>query len=259
MSKVKQALGELRRSVLSVVLFQKYIDTLVVFSLSFLATVLVSVNWLWAFVPTVLYLFIHCWGGLKEAKLAEVEAKVPEMEMQLRTVADNEGHENAVMKELQDDVLQRMKKVKTSAFVHFGRIGVRVMSLVFLSLITIFVSASNIQFMDLPTTIDAIRSGERPDHDLNASLLELLQNDSEYQYGNRSVAELGYEELELKISPVMSEIEIGQVEDPTQQQFSERAGVAGKAQKTGGTYQESEKVKENYELVQKYFADISGK
>lgn len=259
MTRVQKALSELRRTVLVVILAQRIVDALVVFSLSFLATVVTAIAWFWAFIPTVLYLLIHMYSGVKEAKLVEVEAKVPEMEMQLRTVADNQNKENSVVKELQDEVLKRMRKVHTSTFVQFGRMGARVFSLILLSMATIFVSASNIQFIDLPKTIEHVRLAGQPQYDINGSLLNLDENDSEYIYGNKSVAELGYEELNLQISPVLSEIEIGQVEDPEKKQFVESQGKVGKAQKTGGSYEESEKVKENYKLVQKYFTRISGK
>ncbi|MBI4143720.1 hypothetical protein HY486_00535 [Candidatus Woesearchaeota archaeon] len=258
MKAIEKALRELRASVLGMILAQRLVDCLVAFLLVFMITVLTNISWLFSFIPAGIYLIAHLYNGFREAKLAEVEAKVPEMQMQLRTVADNVNIDNPVVRELQEDVLERMRRVKMSAFVHFGRMGLRVITLIALSFAIIFVSAADVQFIDLPKTIEAVKNSQlRSAYNINESLLEILENESEYKYGNRSVAELGYEELQLKITPVQNEVEIGKVLPPEEKRFQESRAQVGKPQKTGGAYQESEKVKQNYKLVQKYFTGIS--
>jgi hypothetical protein len=252
------ALKELRSAVSQITFFNALLDTLVVFLLCALVLILISLPWWYGLVPAVIYGGIHTYRNVKKRQnLAYVEEKVPELQEQLITVADNTDKENAIVYSLQQDVLKGMRSIKTSYFLSFGRLARELITLAVVSILIITVAAHNIKFLDFKDVMKDLGSlGKGPgEYDLSNASLEFIENMSEDIYGNKSIEELGNDEIQLQLSPVLSDIDISKVSPPESKEFNSALPQEIKAT-TDVSFQES--IPKGYQrIVKSYFREIA--
>lgn len=253
------ALREVRNVVTQLTVFTALLDTLVVFLLAALAFILVTLPWWYAVVVAGIYGGVHTYRLLRRHQnLAYVEEKVPELEEQLITVADNVDKENVIVQSLQEDVLHGMRAIKTSYFISFGRLTRELITLAVVSILIITASAHHIRFLDFRETLrDLGRLGEGPQgpYELTGEGLEFVENFSEDIYGNKSLAELGNDELQLQLTPMLSDIDIGKTKPPQEREFSSSLPEEIKAT-TDVSFQES--IPKGYQrIVKSYFREIA--
>ena len=260
MKPIQEALVELRRTVLSIILLNSVVDSVVIFALFFLVMILIAVDWLYAFIPFGVYLIVHTVSGLRRVEFRSIERKLPDFQDQLTTAADTAQKDNPVLEEFRQELLSRMRQIRNSYFINFKKITLRLLTLVLISFVTIFVSAAGIRLFDFNQVMDAAsRSGLNPfaRYGLNESLLSFEENQSiEDILGNKSVAELGYEELQLQLSPVQSDVDISRIEEPENKQFSTTTPPTDIGATTDATYEEN--IPKDYRrIVKNYFSQIS--
>ncbi len=252
------ALREVRSAVSQITLFNAILDTLVVFLICVLALILITLPWWYALIPSLIYGSIHTCRRLKKHKnMAYVEEKVPELSEQLTTVADNTDKENAIVISLQQDVLRGMRAIKTSYFLSFGRLARELITLAVVSILIITVSAHGIKFLDFRETLrDLGKLGEGAgEYGLTGEGLEFIENMSEDIYGNKTIAELGNDEIQLQLSPIMSDIDISKVQPPETKEFKSTLPEEIKAT-TDVSFQES--IPKGYQrIVKSYFREIA--
>ena len=255
MKPIVNALEEAKKAVTNIVLFNSIIDVLVMFLLLMLGCVLISVNLLYAIIPTIVYAIIHIIGNLKETTLAKIEEKTPSLREQLITVADNLDDKNEIVKSLHDEVLKKMKEIHTSSFVNFGKLTREIAVMAIASFIIIGTAAFNVHFLDLNQAVKDINK-LRGGYEIDENLLEFeeSQNLSEI-LGDESIAELGKQELDLQINPTMSEVEVGSVRDVQDRTFKEKAPEEIVAS-TDASYQE-DIPREYQRVVKTYFKEIT--
>ena len=92
-----------------------------------------------------------------------------------------------------------------------------------LSFLIIGVSAYNIRFFSLDDLTAKLRSAYKPfpGYELSEEEMILEENATDEIYGNKSIAELGNELLNLQINPVLSDINIGKVKPPEKKEFQD--------------------------------------
>lgn len=91
------------------------------------------------------------------------------------------------------------------------------------SFVIIGSSAFNVKFLDFNKAIKEIKEFKPfEEYDINQELLEFeeSQNLSEI-LGEKSIAELGRQQLDLEINPIMSDVDIGKVRPPEERSFRE--------------------------------------
>ena len=253
------ALRELKRAVLEVVFCICWLDCLIVFMLSILVLKLISLDWYWAFIPAVIYAVLHSFSRLRKASdFGYIEEKVPELKERIRTVADNLGQENNfVLQELNEEVLDGMHLIRTSYFFSFSRLTRELLVLTIISFLITGVSAYGVKFIDFHGVIKDVGdlrlfNGE---YDINEELLQYEENLSEDIYGDKSIAELGNELLNLQINPSMSDVDISKVREPEERKFRSSVPVEISAQ-TDSSFEDS--IPKDYQkIVKNYFKDIT--
>lgn len=253
------ALKELKRAVLEVVFCICWLDCLIVLMLSILVLKLISLDWYWAFIPAVIYAVIHSWTRLrKAADFGYIEEKVPELKERIRTVADNLGQENnLVLQELNEEVLDGMHLIRTSYFFSFSRLTRELLVLTILAFLITGVSAYGVKFVDFHGVIKDVGDLRlfKGEYDINEELLQYEENLSEDIYGDKSIAELGNELLNLQINPAMSDVDISQIREPEERKFRSSVPVEISAQ-TDSSFEDS--IPKDYQkIVKNYFKDIS--
>ncbi len=252
------ALQEVRNAVLQITLFSSLLDTLVVFLICTLILILVSIPWWYAAPIALLYGGIHTHRTIKRnTNFAYVEEKAPELQEQLTTVADNTDKENQIVESLQQDVLKLMRTIKTSSFLSFGRLARELITLAVTSILIITAAAHGIHFLDLKDALkDLAELGKTPGaYELSGEGLEFVENFSEDIYGNKTLAELGTEELQLQLTPMLTDIDIGKTKPPESREFTSTLPEEIKAT-TDVSFQES--IPKGYQrIVKSYFSEIA--
>jgi hypothetical protein len=254
---IVQALREAKRSILQIVLFNSFIDTLVVYILLLLGcTVLTLPGW-YALVPAAVYAVVHTYGNVKDVHFAKIEEKFPSLNEQLITVADNVKEQNEIIEALNQEVLQKMREIRTSSFINFGKLIRELSVMAVVSFIIIGTAAFNVQFIDFKETVREIREFKPfQEYDINQELLEYeeSQNLSEI-LGDKSVTELGQQQLDLELNPLMSDVDIGKVKPPEETRFREVPPPEIKA--TTDVSFEEQIPKQYQRIVKTYFKEIT--
>ncbi|RMD57742.1 hypothetical protein D6825_03095 [Candidatus Woesearchaeota archaeon] len=252
---IAKALREAKLSVLQITIFHTLMDILTFLMISLLAAIILNFSYAYAIIITALYAAIHTRGNLKDVNYKYIESKAPELKEQLITVADNWRENNEVVKELNEEVLKKMRLIETGAFINFGKVARELIIIATVSFIIIGSSAYNVQFLDLKDAINTLKKA-RGDYDVNEELLayEESQNLSEI-LGEESIEELGKQQLDLQLNPLKSDVEIGTVQPPEKRVFKEVPPREISAS-TDETYQE-QIPKQYQKIVKTYFQEIT--
>lgn len=251
------ALKEAKRAILQIVLFNSIIDILVAYILLLLACTLLSLPGWWALVPAAAYAVIHTYGNIKDVHFAAIEEKFPALKEQLITVADNWKEQNEIIDALNQEVLQKMKEIRTSSFLNFGKLTREIAVMAVVSFIIIGAAAFNVKFLDLKEAVKEIREFKPfQEYDVNQELLEYeeSQNLSDI-LGDKSITELGQQQLDLELNPIMSDVLIGKYKPPEERTFREVAPSDIKAT-TDVSFEEN--IPKQYQrIVKTYFKEIT--
>ncbi|MBI4450780.1 hypothetical protein HY642_02280, partial [Candidatus Woesearchaeota archaeon] len=221
MKPIAAALKELKRTLVTTAVLSSYMDSVVVFLIVYLVMTLVNLPWYYALAPFLIYLGMHTATNLRAINYGDVESKVPSLRESLRTSADHIGTDNPVVAALHDEVLVKMREVKTSYFIQFGRTARHLFVIGLISFAIIAASAFHVRFLDAQSIVldlKALKPVQRltgivPEVESGENLSDIL--------GNESIAQLGREELKLEINPLLSDININEVKPPEEKEFKE--------------------------------------
>lgn len=251
------ALKEAKKSIFQIVVFNSVIDTLVMFMLLLMVCMLLVLPGWYAFIPAFVYAIVHTHGNLKEVNFSSIEEKFPNLKEQLITVADNLKEQNEIIDALNLEVLQKMREIRTSSFLNTGKLTRELSVMALVSFIIIGASAFNVKFLDLGETIKEIREFKPfQEYDVNQELLEFeeSQNLSEI-LGDKSITELGQQQLDLELNPLMSDVDIGTVRPPEERRFREVPPPEIRA--TTDVSFEEDIPKQYQKIVKTYFKEIT--
>jgi len=254
---IVNALKEAKQAVIEIVLFNSVIDALVVFMFFLLGCLVLTFPTWYALVPALVYALIHTRGNLKDVNFSKIEEKFPNLCEQLITVADNSKEQNEIIDALNQEVLQKMKEIRTSSFINFGKLTRELAVMAVISFVIIGSAAFHIEFFDFKEAMKELKEFKpNQEYDINEEMLrfEESQNLSEI-LGDKSVTELGQQQLDLEINPLKSDIEIGSVHDTEDKTFRE---VAPSEIKAVADVSFEEQIPKQYQrIVKTYFKEIT--
>ena len=254
---ISLALQEIKSASYQMTFFNCIMDSLAVFMVSVLVVTLISLEWFYAFIPLTFYAFMHTYRAITGMTYKKIEKLVPDLNEQLRTAADNVDKENEIVAAFHKDVLLALHKVRSSYFLNFGRLTRELLFMAVISFLIIGTSAYQVKFLSLADLAAKAKSIYKPlpVYELSPEELVFEENKTDDIYGNKSVAELGREELNLQINPVLSDVNIGKVKDPEKKEFRDVPPREISAT-TDTTY--SETIPKGYQkIVKNYFKQIS--
>ncbi len=261
MKTIEAALRELKENLYIIDVLTLFLNTLILFLASLLFLILLNFSWAYALLIAAgyfTYISLRAWN---KSKMPGVEEKVPELNEQLRTVEDNLDKDNTITTLLNDEVIKKMHKIRTSLFIDFHELTVKSASILLISLIIITVAILNVSFDAQLAAQHAaaplknlVRSSgqEIPKVDL-ASLREGNFSDI---FGNRSLATLGNEEVELTLNPLQSEINLDEISDAEVQDFTPPDFPKEIYTSYENAYTENVP-KENQKIIKRYFQQIT--
>ena len=251
---VKRALAEVVRHVRFIALSRATVKCVLFFLAGLLIMQVLTLDWYWGVVlasPFMLWTIIKNW---RNANLYLVENTMTDMRHMLTTVRDTVSRENEVINALREDMLVKLRGVKNSYFINFGRLSLKVTGVLLLSIVVVSLAAFNVRFLDFEQDVVGGRMFQT--YSVDDDLLQFELNESQDIYGERSVAALGLEELEVKIQPIKSDIDISQVDEAGQREFRQERSAQEILASNDGAYSD-DIPKEYRKIVKFYFNEIS--
>src|SRR3989344_4363308 len=231
---VEKALKELKNVMLLLHFGSRVIDSLLLFIFFLLLSIIFKFSWFYVLIPSIGYLIFSLVISKVNNIYTKVENKVPELNEQLRTAADNLYKSNPVVDSLNEDVVKNMKKVKTSYFINEN-----------------FDFDLGIGNETILNKIGIRNYGQDPVK-LNFFLSEGNISDL---LGNKSIAELGNKELQLGIGQLQSDADLSIVDGESELDFNQPNFP--KEIYTSYDVSYNEKIdKENQKVVKNYFDQI---
>lgn len=254
---IAAALSELKKAMMQISLLTWFLDSLVIFTISELVLLLVTLPWQYAFVPTGVYSAVHAYHAFKKLRYRYVEEKVPELKEQLITAADYVSKDSEILQSLNKEVLEKMKLIRTSYFFSFGKLSRELLMLFFCSFLLIGASAYHVRLIDFGDVVKELQEvAGLAEYDLDESLLTFEEgNETDDIYGDKSIALLGDEELQLQLNPVLSDADISQINDPESRAFNSNV-PREIAATTDASFEEG--IPKGYQkIVKSYFREIT--
>jgi hypothetical protein len=252
------ALKEIDKTLGFLISVENILNTILLFLGVYLLLSIVNLYPILAVLPALVYFIIKARISLKEDKRVIVEGKYMSLREKLRTAADNVEKENPVVDELEEEVIEDLKNVNLSSFVKTKGLTYRIFGAILLSFAIVFITTSNLYIVDLNKFLgllpDAIDGLTKKISD-NKELTEL--NESQGIYGQSSLATLGDDQIDIKISPANYEVNVRGEGDVEQRQFDE---VFPTEVNIGQSSASEEKIpEEQQELVKSYFNKLANR
>jgi len=209
---ILKLLREIRYEFAKSIFLNSFLDSVLLFLILYFALSLFRLFPLIALIPAAVFFYLHFRKRMRQIQLKTVEDEHPSVKEMLRTAADNVSYENIVIRELNRELLSKMKGFSSSLLLRFKKIAYRVSAIVVLSFVTVFFAATNIYVYDAGRFFTAT-----PYIDFFDDALE----GEGYQdiYGDPNVGELGDEEINLEIVAASYEIDISDVREAEKKIF----------------------------------------
>ncbi len=261
--KITSALRQLKRILYYSKLFDTFVNTIIIFLLFSFLLFSFDKAWYFALIPAGLYFLPALFMNARRLRYRDVEEKVPELEWQLRAVADNMNKEDEVTKTLKKEVLGEIGKVRTSSFLNNKKTLLKLVTVAALSFMIVFVGLLNLHFSlqgitgfvpALDSILARIPQGERLPGDDTSPVEIKTEKDI---YGKESIAQLGNKNLDIKIHPEEDSLDLGKINDPEKKDFRKKSATGDIAATADSSYQETIK-KEHQEIIKQYFENLRG-
>lgn len=255
--KIAYALREAKHSLKNIVMFTTLMDTFLIFMICLLVAKLINVPWWTAAIPTAIYAIVHAHANMKEANYRYIEKKFPDLNEQLITVADNWKQNSEIVDALNEETLEKMKIIRTGRFIDFGKMFRQIGIMAVISFLIITTSAFNIQFLDLPETVNKLQE-YKPyrNYEIDETLLELQEGENLSDIlGEAEILELGKEQIDLELNPIASDAQIGTIQDTTDRSF--RSVPPREIKASGAGSFEDQIPREYQKIVKNYFREIT--
>lgn len=254
------AIREIHATLRSINLLTCLLDSLLVFLLSIILLLLISLPWSWALIPFGAYFLFHFKNLQRQVNLTLVEEKTPTLQEELRTSADNLDKDNEIVNALHEEVLAKMRNIRVSDFIDFRKVSRRLLVITLLSFLILLFAAFNVSFLDVNDLVNNFQDQNRrsPYEDESYPEEENRAGAGGSIFGEESIAELGSEELQLQFNPVATELDLSQVDKPKDVEFNRNPFTGELAASTDRSFEtDSQFVQENKEVVQLYFQGIA--
>ena len=258
MKAIARALLEIKKLIFFITVFTNFINSVVVFLVFCFIFIMLKIPGYYAVIPFLVHFLFFGRKKINQINYRYVESRIPSLKERLRTAADNLNRENEVITSLNKDVLAEMKHVKTGAFLEDRSLAIKMLTISLLSIAVIMSSASNfaiVNWKDAVRGIDEAISGEESIYQ-NLSEIQRFEEGDENIFGKESVAELGLEELDLKLDTAASGVNINKVKDVDEKEFESQ--FPKEIYATSDSSYNERISKENQEIVKNYYKQITG-
>jgi len=249
------ALREVKTVVKTTAFLHSIMDSILVFLLAFLVLILIKLPWYYAFAPWAIFLVWHMYKRVTGATYVSVEEKFPSLREELRTAADSGRKDNPVVNALHHDVMHKLRNVMVSEFIGFKKLTKQIFLATLMVFLILFFAANNVKLFDTKELLKELDQLRRLPYYPGAGfeVPPIPENESSI-YGNKSLIELGTQELQLQITPLLSDLNVNKVKPPEEQKF--REGLPREIVASPEASYEENIPKEHQQIVKNYFSQI---
>lgn len=259
----EKALKEVSTTLSYLMLFELFINSVVIFLASYLIFLLLGIQPLHTIEITIFYFGVNLYLKIRRRKTLEVEKRYSFLNEKLRTAEDNIYLQSPVVDDLQREIIQDLRRVESSTF--FNSKDLFIKSVVIIILCFLIISIHPINFKPIKVSFPEIRprinfdfSGttiagtklatSKKKQQATVQLVELSDN----IYGDTSVAILGEEELVIQLKSIDEEVKVRDQEEleEEQEELFPDIGIS-----SAEAFKENIP-KEQQELVKNYFKSI---
>lgn len=273
MSEFKELLKEIRRTLRKLLMFDLFIETLLVFLGLYLIFFIFNFPKTLAIVFSLIYFIIMFVRRRKLTSIRTVEQKYPILNEALRTVNDTLTEDNYLVNHLRDEVKQKVRKVSASSFMDIKgdmfKIALSI-GLVFLILsLSICKGTSSVcntvfEVTDIPAQVkkidisdiyNAIAKESLSDLDLSANS-NFNVDTNQILLNDQSNVVLGNDKVKIQIKLSSDQIDIHDVSDDVERKEFMDMDITDISARNDVTFEEDIS-KEHKELVKNYFNTIN--
>jgi len=255
---------EIKSSIGSLLVFDTIIDSLAIFAAFYLIFMLLAISPLYGAAISAAYFVPALYLRLRTNKLLMVEKKYSELDIKLRTAADNVGLKNEVAEALDNEIAQEIKNVELSSFFGSRKNTIKITGIIILCFLIVFLSSLNTEFWDVKLFVEDVIKPKPVDNnarigvDVQAAPLgtEVVFSavTSGDIYGESSMAP-GNVTQQLEVDPIGYEMNIRQEGDSYDEEFEDQFPKEVFAQ-SAEAHGETIPI-EKQELVKRYFKEVA--
>jgi hypothetical protein len=266
MRSIQRLFREITLTFATIIFFNSFLNSLIIFLLCYLLLSIPRVNGAFAFIPAGLFFIFSIYKQLTKRHVLDIEKKFSFLNEELRTIQDNMNMDNPVMKELQMDVMDKIKNVDIGSFFNSKGTSLKVLTVVFLCFGLLFVATKNMTF-DFKTLVDTmpnyvyVGGGNTGGGNSTSGNVRVAgQGTNEDILGEQDVAALGDQNVDIQIAPAGYEINLRDVAAPQKRYFQDLYPtdicVSDSACRQSETYND-QMTKDESEIVKNYFLKIT--
>lgn len=258
MSEFEHVLYEIESSHKKLTLIKSIVRSGIVFIISFLVVSTIGLLWWLSLIPFVFYFIIyHHYESMKNPYLT-LERKYPQLKDLLTTSRDNLDEENEFVKDIHQDAKIILTEISNSSVIDSKKLKKDITFLAIITLITVIIAPFNpvLSSIKLDLSDLNIGSGYLTGGSGSGSGGEGAgSGGSDDIYGDKSIALLGDDELNVQLILDDSEVDISNIKKPENLQFKstypeEISAVAS------GSFEENIP-KEQQDVVKNYYKKIA--
>ena len=250
MDPIKRAIQEINFNLGNVILFEAFINAVLIFLVLYLVLALINLFPMFAFMPAAVYLFVSVYINLSKNKARMIEKKYNFLDEKLRTAIDYKERSNLVVDELKNEVVEDLRKVSISTFMNTKKDSYKVLIAVFLSFLIAGIGLFNIEVIDLKEIGGNLNLKDR------FAFSVINGEDEDFNMmGEESVANLGSKEIKVEIKPIGFEVDVRKVQDAPEQSFGETFPEEAYLE-ASASFEEQVPI-EQQEMVKNYFKTLA--
>lgn len=276
MGEFSQVLNELKKTLRKILLFDIFIETLLIFLCLYIIRIIINLPKYIAYVPALIYFVVMLYRRRKLTSVRNVEQKYPILNEALRTAGDTIQEDNYLVNELRIQVKDKVKNVSASTFLDIKGDILKVLISIVLVFVLVGLSVCRntnetcnavLSKTDVKKAIDNIEIGDIYSQfnketisafNLNGSPVKDNFNvDTKQQLlGDDTIATLGDDKLKIQIRLSNDQIDIHDVNDNVRKKEFMDMDITGIGASNDVSFEEDIS-KEHKEIVKNYFNTIS--
>jgi hypothetical protein len=256
MKQCKKGLNERNFTLDGILIFEELLNALLIFLVFYLLLTFFNFYPLAALGPSIAYFVFFIYVKMqKKDKARLVESHYDLLKEKLRTARDNAAVENPIVDELEKEVIGDMKQVRVSSFINTKEVSWKITISIVLCFLIVLIAVLNVDIASLSSSMMMEKL-------MNRTLLKgkgdvsVELNISEDIYGDDSVAQLGDNELSIKIRPSNYKVSVREGGDIERRQFDET--FPSEVFVESSVVYEENIPKEQQELVKAYYEKLKG-
>ncbi len=263
MKQFKQAVLEINHTLNSILLFDIFLSTAVVFLIIYFILLIVGYSVFYAITPALVYFIIVLILKSKENKVRLVEKRYPKLDEKLRTAADNINMENEIVEELDREVIDDVKNVEISSFLDTRKTSMKIITTIVLCFVILLLTSFEIQPLKIDLVVHRIIRGldisGKSNESSNLAMggpvgIGDISLEGEI-FGKSSSVEFGAREEKINIGTTGYEVNVRNIRDARPQEFDELFPEEVFVESAAAF--EENIPKEQQELVKAYFKKLA--